>query len=70
MNARSILASAVVFVGITLILQSADFWIESLGAALTAAAAAYMGWKPCADFLGTARNPVSDDSTPSDGGAE
>jgi len=41
MNARPILASAVVFVGITLILQSADFWIESLGAALTAAAAAY-----------------------------
>lgn len=69
MNARPILASAVVFVGITLILQSADFWIESLGAALTAAAAAYMGWKPCADFLGTARTRVRR-STPSDGGAE
>ena len=67
MNARPILASAVVFVGITLILQSADFWIESLGAALTAAAAAYMGWKQCADF--SARlGPVSDDAF--DGGAE
>jgi hypothetical protein len=45
MNARQLLAGAVLFVGITLILQSADFWIESFGAALTAAAAAYMGWE-------------------------
>ena len=43
MNALQILAGAVVFVGITLILQSADFWVESLGSVLTATAAAYIG---------------------------
>ena len=43
MNTRQILACAVVFVGITLILQSEAFWVESLGVALTATATAYIG---------------------------
>lgn len=44
MTPQQLLASAAVFAGVTLILHSNAFWVESLGALLTATAAAYIGW--------------------------
>jgi hypothetical protein len=44
MTPQQLLASANVFAGVTLVLQSDAFWVESLGVLLTAASAAYIGW--------------------------
>ena len=43
MTPQQLLASANVFAGVTLVLQSDAFWVESLGVLLTAASAAYIG---------------------------
>jgi|GEM_PF-5552933 len=68
MTPQQLLASANVFAGVTLVLQSDAFWVESLGVLLTAASAAYIGcahddydW-PCPTYniVATERTPEDD----------